>query len=436
MGPLPGLHQIEGRPPDDDLLAERQETLEDLLEVEDPGLAPVDGQHDDPEGGLHLGMLVELVQDDRGDLVPLQVENDADPLAVRFVPEVGDPADLLLLDELRDLLDEVRLVDLIGKLGHDDALAVVPGVLLDQGARPHPDDPPPRPVSREDPLPAVDEPGRREVRPLDIADQPVDGDVGVPDERDGPVDHLPEVMGRDVGRHADGDASGAVEEQKRYLRRQDGRLLHRFVVVGHEIDGIFLQISEELLGDPGHPDLRVPHGGRRIPVDGAEVPLAVDERVAHRELLGHPDDGVVGRRIPVGVVFTDDIPDDPRRLLVGLVPAVPHLAHGEEDPAVDRLQAVPDVGDRPADDDAHRVVHVGLLHLVFDIDRDILFKQVVHLYRISPYILIRSLPSCHSAGTARGGVPHGNRRANPRASDARPDGVIRQDSRRKGRFCK
>ena len=362
-----------------------EEALEDLLEVEDPGLAPVDGQHDDPEGGLHLGVLVELVQDDRGGLVPLQVEDDADPLAVRLVPEVGDPADLLLLDEFGDLLDEVRLVDLVGKLGDDDALPVVPGILLDQGARPHPDDPPPRPVGGEDPLPAVDEPGRREVRPLDVVHQPVDGDFGVADQRDRPVDHLPEVVGRDVRRHADGDAAGAVEEQQRDLRRQDGRLLQGFVVVGHEIDGVLLQVRQELLGDPGHPDLRVPHGGRRIPVDRTEVPLAVDEQVAHREVLGHPDHGVVGRRIPVGMVLTDDIPDDPRRFLVGLVPAVPHLAHGEEDPAVDRLQAVPDVGDGPADDDAHGVVHVGLLHLVFDIDRDILFEQVFHQID-SPYL--------------------------------------------------
>ena len=271
------------------------------------------------------------------------------------------------------------------------------------------------------------------VRPLDVADQPVDGDVGVPDERDGPVDHLPEVVGGDVGRHADGDAPGAVEEQERDLRRQDGRLLHGFVVVGHEIDGVLLQISEELFGDPGHPDLRVPHGGRRIPVDGAEVPLAVDEQVAHRELLGHPDHGVVGRRIPVGMVLTDDIPDDPRRFLVGLVPAVPHLAHGEEDPAVDRLQAVPDVGDRPADDDAHRVVHVGLLHLVFDVDRDILFEQVVHQ---TEFLLIFLSAAYHRAKAMaeRGGLPDGYHRANPRASDARPDSVTRQDSRRRGRF--
>src|SRR5881394_1745385 len=44
------------------------------------------------------------------------------------------------------------------------------------------------------------------------------------------------------------------------------------------------------------------HRGRRVVVDRAEVALAVDERVAHREVLCHPDQRVVDRLVPVGVV--------------------------------------------------------------------------------------------------------------------------------------
>ena len=50
-----------------------------------------------------------------------------------------------------------------------------------------------------------------------------------------------------------------------------------------------------------HPALGVPVGGRRIAVDGAEVPLPVDERVAHREVLGQAHQGVVGGRVAVRV---------------------------------------------------------------------------------------------------------------------------------------
>jgi hypothetical protein len=41
--------------------------------------------------------------------------------------------------------------------------------------------------------------------------------------------------------------------------------------------------------------------------------------------------------------------------------------HRPENPAVDRLEAVPNVRQRPADDDGHRVVEIRPAHLVFDI---------------------------------------------------------------------
>ena len=114
-------------------LAEVDETLKDFLEVEDPGLPVVDGQHDDPEGGLHLGVLVELVEDDAGSLVLFQIDDDPDAFPVGFIPQVGDPADLLFLDEFRNLLDEIGLVDLVGQLRDDDAFPVVPGVASRSG---------------------------------------------------------------------------------------------------------------------------------------------------------------------------------------------------------------------------------------------------------------------------------------------------------------
>jgi len=68
------------------------------------------------------------------------------------------------------------------------------------------------------------------------------------------------------------------------------------------------------------------------------------------------------------MVFTDDVTHYTRRLLVGLVPLVAQLAHGEQHTAVHRLQSVSDIRQSAADDDAHRVVEVGLLELILDID--------------------------------------------------------------------
>ena len=74
-------------------------------------------------------------------------------------------------------------------------------------------------------------------------------------------------------------------------------------------------------------------------------------------------------RIAVRVVLTDHVADDARGLLVGLVPVVAELAHGVQHAPVHGLQAVAHIGQCAADDHAHRIVEVGLPHLLFEADR-------------------------------------------------------------------
>jgi len=112
--------------------------------------------------------------------------------------------------------------------------------------------------------------------------------------------------------------------------------------------------------------LRVAVRRRRIAVHGAEVPLAIDERIAERELLNHPHQRVVHRAVAVGVVFTQDIAHDRRRLLVAAARDEAQLVHCVEDPAVDRLETVADIRQRAGDNDAHRVIDERLLHLLLD----------------------------------------------------------------------
>ena len=56
----------------------------------------------------------ELVEHDFGGRVALQIDDDADALAVRFVANVGDALDPLVLGGLGDLLDQAVLADLKG----------------------------------------------------------------------------------------------------------------------------------------------------------------------------------------------------------------------------------------------------------------------------------------------------------------------------------
>ena len=59
------------------------------------------------------------------------------------------------------------------------------------------------------------------------------------------VDHFAEIMRRDIGRHADGDAARAIDEEVRKTRRKDDRLAFAAVVVRLEIDGVLVDVFEQ-----------------------------------------------------------------------------------------------------------------------------------------------------------------------------------------------
>ena len=75
--------------------------------------------------------------------------------------------------------------------------------------------------------------------------QLVERDVGLVHHRKQAVDRLAEIVRRDVGRHADRDAAGAVDEQVGEARRQDDRLELLLVVVRLEVDRVLVEILEQ-----------------------------------------------------------------------------------------------------------------------------------------------------------------------------------------------
>jgi len=127
---------------------------------------------------------------------------------------------------------------------------------------------------------------------------------------DRPAD-LGQIVGRYIGGHAHGYPRGAVKEKVGQLGRQNRRLLQGAVVVGSEVHGILLNVLKHLPGDLGEADLGVAHGRRRIAVYGAEVALAVDERIAHGEGLGQAHNGIIYGHIPVGMVLAHDVAHHP-----------------------------------------------------------------------------------------------------------------------------
>ena len=201
---------------------------------------------------------------------------------------------------------------------------------------------------------------------------------GLREQREAGVDDFAQVVRRDVGRHADRDARRAVDEQVRQPRRQHRRLLLLAVVIRDEIDGLLVDVGEQLVGDLLQPALGVAHRRGVVAVDRAEVALAVDQRVAQREVLRHAHQRVVDRRVAVRVVLAHHVADDARALHVRPVPDDVGLVHREQHAAMHRLQAVADVRQRPPDDHAHRVIEVGMPHFGFEADRQGFFGELLH----------------------------------------------------------
>ncbi len=205
--------------------------------------------------------------------------------------------------------------------------------------------------------------------PLDELHQVVRCGLGVLEQVDGGVDDLAQVVGRDVGGHPDGDALRSVDQHVGEARRQDRRLLGGGVVVGGEVDRLLVDAAHQFEGQGAQPALGVAHGRRALVRSGApEVAVAVDQRMAHRELLDHAGQRLVDGRVAVGVVRAHDVADHLGALGVGSVGQQPLVVHRVEDPAVDRLQPVPHVGQGPRHDDRHRVLEEGALHLLLDLD--------------------------------------------------------------------
>jgi hypothetical protein len=175
---------------------------------------------------------------------------------------------------------------------------------------------------------------------------------------------------RDVRRHADGDPRRAVDQQIRDARRKDDRLGLGAVVVRSERDRRLIDFREELVRQPGQAALGVAHRGRAVAVERSEIAGAVDEGIAQRKRLRHPNERFVEGQVAVGVIAPHDVADDLRALAVLHVGGQILLPHREQDAALDGLQPVADVRQGPGRDDRERVIEIsGLRGFV---ERDVL----------------------------------------------------------------
>ena len=327
-------------------------------------------QHVGTEGLLQLGVLVQVVEHDLRHGVALEHEHET--LAGTtggFVAHVGDALDLAVAHRFADGDDQSVRVHLVRQLGDHEAHAALD--LFGVHHRAHGDQTTAGTVGLFDALMSENRCASREVRSFDDADQVFEQlfatCVRVVERPMHAFGHLAHVVRRNVGGHTDGDTGRTVAQQVRESCRKHGRLLCLAIVVRQEIDGVFVDVANHFHGERSHTAFGVTHCRGRIVAGGAEVALAVDQRVAHRPRLCHTHQRVVDCGIAVRMVLTHHFADHAGALGVAAVGAVAAVVHRVDHTAMHRFHAVAHVRERTVHDHGHGVCQVGIAHFLLQI---------------------------------------------------------------------
>ena len=175
---------------------------------------------------------------------------------------------------------------------------------LDLGLGTHHDASPTRLIGIFHTLQTVDEGAGWEVWSLDILHQSFGINLRIVDIGTATIDHLTQVMCRDIGGHTYSDTITTVHQQVRDLGRHDTRLCERIIEVVHHVNGVLLQVVHDMLAHLGEAALGVSHGSCRVTVNTTEVTLSVNQRIAHIPVLRHTNQGAIDGAVAVGVVLT------------------------------------------------------------------------------------------------------------------------------------
>ena len=286
-------------------------------------------------------------------------QHDADVFGA-FVLDIVQQRQLLLFQEFGNALDQLGLADLVGDFGDDDLPGAARALF-------------PFPAGADAKAAAAglvgfghaglvfdDDAAGGKVGALDELQQRTVLDVRVLDQRDGGGDKLTQIVRRDGGGHAHGDAVAAVCQQVREGRRQHHGLAGFAVIGGAKINRVFVQAVQQRGGDLGQAAFGVAHGGGVIAVHVAEVALPVDQRIADGEFLGQAHQRVIDRLVAVRMERAHHVAHHLGGFLEGAVGVQPQQAHAVEDAAMHRLQPVAHIGQRALGDGGERIGQIAL----------------------------------------------------------------------------
>ena len=238
-----------------------------------------------------------------------------------------------------------------------------------------------------------------EVGAFDVRHESVGVDFRIFDVCYASVDDFTNVVCGHVRRHSHGDARSTVHKERGDACGQYAWLRTRIVVVRHHVHSFLLNVLHHHFSHYGEFRFGVSHRCSTVAVHRAEVSLSDDEGIAHGPGLRHAHQGVVYRTVAMRMVFSQNLSHYGCRLLCCLFVGDTHVPHSVEDAAVNGFETVADIREGTADDDTHRIVDIGRLHLVLNVH---MLNPVCFLYHC---LLFCFFGGGIGSGTAMGDVP-------------------------------
>ena len=295
----------------------------------------------------------------RIDRAAARLDDNADQL-ITFVANIGENRQLLVIDQRRQRFDQLALLHAIGNLGHhrDPCPATK---ILDCPFRADAEAAAPRRISLRNCRWWIDnQPTRRQIRPLHIVEQGHIISFGLVDQMNRRIDHFGGVVRRNVRRHPHGNPARAIGEQIGEQPRHDFGLFVFPVICGAIVDRAVVKPRHQVDGNRRQPRFGIAIRRGIVAVDIAEIALSVDQWITQRECLREADHRVINRLVAMRMIFADNIADNARALLVATRRIELEQAHRPEQAAVDRLQPVAQIGERPCGDRRHRINEITI----------------------------------------------------------------------------
>ncbi len=220
------LAETEGLAAHQHVLAVIEIGLQDFAEVHHPrNPTMVENIHVERKPGLEIGLSEQRFhQHRRVDIAALRLQHEAD-LFRRLIADIVQHGELALVQQLGDLLDQLRLLHLIGHLGNYDAVCTALEMLgLPFGADSK--TAPPCTIRRDHVRPVLAQHAAgRKIRTRNEFDQFLERRIRATAVAQR-LHHLQQriaefgdIMRRNAGRHADGNARGAIRQEIGEIRR-------------------------------------------------------------------------------------------------------------------------------------------------------------------------------------------------------------------------